>query len=75
MGTSHVVLEERPIELGANGQDARFIEELFTATDTTDFVGSVRCTVPAGESFTGVAVELDSDNRIFTTRPVVPVRQ
>ena len=67
------VLEERAIELDANGQDARFIEELFTATDTTDFVGSVRCTVPHGEWFTGVAVELDSDNRIFTTLPVVPV--
>ena len=58
---------------GANGQDARFIEELFTATDTTDFVGSVRCTVPHGESFTGVAVELDSGNGIFTTLPVVPI--
>ena len=67
------VLEERAIELDANGQDAQFIEELFTATDTTDFVGSVRCTVPHGEWFTGVAVELDSDNRIFTTLPVVPV--
>ncbi len=68
-----IVLEEREIELAANGQNARFIEELFTATDTTDFVGSVRCTVPSGETFTGVAVELDSNNRIFTTLPVVPV--
>ena len=67
------VLEEGEIELSANGQDAQFIEELFTATDTTDFVGSVRCTVPAGESFTGVAVELDAGNRIFTTLPVVPI--
>ena len=41
------VLEERAIELDANGQDAQFIEELFTATDTTDFVGSVRCHGPA----------------------------
>ena len=67
------VLEERAIELAANGQDARFIEELFTATDTTDFVGSVRCTVPHGELFTGVAVELAAGHRIFTTLPVVPV--
>ena len=67
------VLEEGEIELGANGQAAQFLEELFTATDTTDFVGSVRCTVPAGESFTGVAVELDAGNRIFTTLPVVPI--
>ena len=67
------VLEEGEIPLSANGQDAQFIEELFTETDTTDFVGSVRCTVPHGELFTGVAVELDSGNRIFTTLPVVPV--
>ena len=67
------MLEEGEIELSANGQDAQFIEELFTETDTTDFVGSVRCTVPAGESFTGVAVELDAGNRIFTTLPVVPI--
>ena len=67
------VLEEGEIKLSANGQDAQFLEELFTETDTTDFVGSVRCTVPAGESFTGVAVELDAGNRIFTTLPVVPI--
>ena len=48
--------------LSANGQEARFIEEVFTRTDTSDFVGSVRCTTPAeGEGmFTGVAVELDA---------------
>ena len=67
------VLEEGEIPLSANGQAAQFIEELFTATDTTDFVGSVRCTVPHGELFTGVAVELDAGNRIFTTLPVVPI--
>ena len=70
-----VVMEERAIELDGNGQDALFIEELFTATDTTDFVGSVRCTVPRGGLFTGIAVEMDADNRIFTTLPVVPVQR
>ena len=71
------VLEELAIPLEANGQDARFIEEVFTRTDTSDFVGSVRCTTPAeGEGmFTGVAVELDAGNRIFTTLPVVPVQR
>ena len=39
----------------------------------TDFVGSVRCTAPEGGMFTGVAVELDAGNQIFTTLPVVPV--
>ena len=66
-----MVLEEVEIDLEANGQEARYIEELFTATDTSDFVGSVRCTAPG--LFTGIAVELDEGNRIFTTLPVVPV--
>ena len=65
------VLEEVEIELQANGQDGRFIEEVFTTTDTTDFVGLVRCT--AEGEFTGVAVELDAGNGIFTTLPMVPV--
>ena len=70
-----VVLEEVEIPLEANGQEARFIEEVFPRTDTSDFVGSVRCTASAeGEGmFTGVAVELDAGNQIFTTLPVVPV--
>ena len=66
-----MVLEAVEIDLEANGQAARYIEELFTATDTSDFVGSVRCTAPG--LFTGIAVELDDSNRIFTTLPVVPV--
>ena len=68
------VLEEEEISLEANGQEARYIEEMFTSTDTSDFVGSVRCTAPPGEGmFTGVAVELDASNQIFTTLPGVPV--
>ena len=43
------VLEEEEIPLEANGQEARYIEEMFTSTDTSDFVGSVRCTAPPGE--------------------------
>ena len=69
-----MVLEEMEIPLAANGQEALYIEEMFTGADTSDFVGSVRCTAPPGEGmFTGVAVELDAENRIFTTLPVVPV--
>ena len=67
------VLEERDIDLKTKGQDGRFIHEVFTRTDTSNFVGSVRCTAPEGRLFTGVAVELDADNRIFTTLPLVPV--
>ena len=66
-----IVLEEVEIYLAANGQEARYIEELFPGADTPDFVGSVRCTAPG--QFTGVAVEIDAGNRILTTLPVVPV--
>ena len=69
------VLEEVEIYLEANGQEARYIEELFPGTDTSDFVGSVRCTAPGEGMFTGVAVELDAGNQIFTTLPVVPVQR
>ncbi len=71
-----MVLEEMEIPLAANGQEALYIEEMFTGAYTSDFVGSVRCTAPPGEGmFTGVAVELDAGNRIFTTLPVIPVER
>ena len=69
------VLEETEIPLEANGQTARFIEEMFVQTETSDFVGSVRCTAPEGHLFTGVALELDAGNRIFTTLPMVPIQR
>ena len=68
-----VVLEETEIPLAADGQAAQFIHEMFPGTDTSDFVGSVRCTVSGEGRFTGVALEMDANNRIFTTLPVVPV--
>ena len=67
------VLETESIPLEANGQSSWFINEVFTGADTSDFAGSVRCTAPGEGVFTGVAVELDAVNRIFTTLPVVPV--
>ena len=67
------VLEEAEISLAANGQEALYIEEMFTNAETSDFVGSVRCMAPGEGMFTGVAVEIDAENRIFTTLPVVPV--
>ena len=69
------VLEEEEISLAAYGQQVRFIGEVFTGTDTPDFVGSVRCTAPEEGMFTGLAVELDAGNGIFTTLPVVPVEE
>ena len=67
------VLDDVSIPLAANGQSSWFIDEVFTGADTSDFAGSVRCTAPGEGLFTGVAVELDAANRIFTTLPVVPV--
>ena len=67
------VLDETVIPLAANGQDARFIDQVFPTADTSDFVGSVRCLTPEPGFFSAVAFELDGVNRIFTTLPVVPV--
>ena len=66
------VLEEKEIPLAANGQTAKFIDEMFE-TDTSDFVGAVRCSAPGEGRFTGVALEMDPGNRIFTTLPLIPV--
>ncbi len=67
------MIEMKPVTLPANGQDSMFIDQLFDH-DTSDFTGSVRCTAPEGQAdFTGVGVEMDPMNGIFTTLPVVPV--
>ena len=68
-----VALEEVEIPLEANGQASWYIEEAFSATDTSDFLGSVRCTVPVFRRVTAIAVETDAAQRTFTPLPVVPV--
>ena len=68
-----VALEEVEIPLEANRQTSWFIEDTFTATDTSDFLGSVRCTAPGRGRFTAIAVEMDAAQRIFSTLSVVPV--
>ena len=70
-----VVLEEVEIPLEANGQTSGFIEDTFTATDTSDFAGAVRCTAPGAGRFTAIAVEIDATGGIFTTLPVVEVNR
>ena len=70
-----VSLEEAEIPLEANGQASWFIEDVFTATDTSDFAGSVRCTVLGSRRFTAIAVEMDAAERIFNTLSVVPVER
>ena len=68
-----VSLEEVEIPLEANGQASWFIEDVFTTTDTSDFLGSVRCTVLGSRRFTAIAVETDAAQRIFNTLSVVPL--
>ena len=69
---------EKPIILEGNAQNSQFITEVFKdafmAPGMTDFEGSVHCTAPEGGMFTGIALEMDFINRVFTTLPVVPVQ-
>ena len=68
-------LEEQPFELPANGQDAKFVDQIFDLSDTPDFTGSVLCWAPPGDQqFTAVALELEA-MKVFTTLPVIPVAQ
>ena len=67
-----VLLDAVSIPLEANGQTAWLVDQTFPSADTSDFLGSVRCTSPGEGLFTSVAMELDAANRIFTTLPVVP---
>ena len=69
-----VLLEEVEIPLEANGQTSWFIDQAFTAADTTGFAGSVHCAAEGPGMFTAVTLELDAASRIFTTLPVLPVR-
>ena len=69
-----VSMGEAVINLAGNGQNSQFINELFPNANTSNFEGTVRCIAPSGSTFTGVALEMDFNNGIFTTLPVVPVR-
>ena len=67
-----VVMEDATVPLAGHGQSARFLHEWFPEAATEDFSGAVRCRAPEGGQFTGVALEMDAANRVFTTLPVVP---
>ena len=68
-----VLRDSASIPLAANGQTSWTIDQAFPATDTSDFLGSLRCSAPGGGLFTAVALETDSGARTFTTLPVTPV--
>ena len=67
-----VALEQVEISLEANGQSSWFIEDAFM-TDTSDFLGSVRCTAAGSREFTAIAIETDAARGIYTTLPVMEV--
>ena len=69
------VLEEVDISLEANGQTSWFIDQAFPAAATSGFGGSVHCAAPGRRQFTGLAVEIDAVNRIFTALPLFPVER
>lgn len=67
------VLEKKEVTLEANGQESEYISQMFQY-DTSNFTGSIRCMVPGiAQKFTGITVEMDPRNGIFTTLPVVPL--
>jgi len=68
-----VLLDAVSITLAANGQISWSIDQAFTAADTSEFAGSVRCTAVGNGQFTAIALEMDPDTRIFTTLPVMEV--
>ena len=68
-----VLLDTVSIPLEANGQTSWLIDTAFPNTDTSDFMGSVRCDAVGEDLFSAVALEMDPGTRIFTTLPVFPV--
>ena len=70
-----VLLDAVSITLAANGQTSWSIDQAFTAADTSEFSGSVRCTSVGDGQFSAIALEMDSDTRIFTTLPAMVVEQ
>ena len=69
-----VLLDAASFALAANGQASWLIDQAFTAADTSEFSGSVRCTAIGDGQFTAIALEMDSGTRIFATLPVLEVK-
>ena len=70
-----VLRDAASFPLEANGQSSWLIDQAFPGTDTSDFVGSVRCDAVGEGLFTAVALEMDPGTRIFTALPVFPVSE
>ena len=70
-----VLRDAASFPLEANGQTSWLIDQAFPATDTSDFVGSVRCDAVGEGRFSAVALEMDPGTRVFTTLPLVPLAE
>ena len=70
-----VLRDAASFPLEANGQTSWLIDQAFPATDTSDFVGSVRCDAVGKGRFSAVALEMDPGTRVFTALPLVPVEE
>ena len=68
-----VPLDAAMISLEADGQTSWTLDQAFPKADTSDFTGSVRCTAPAGGSFSAVVLEADPAAPSFIPLPVFPV--
>lgn len=58
--------------LGPGQSAADFLDELFPLADTSNFDGTVVITSDGG--FAALVLEFDSNNGVFTTLPVIPLR-
>ena len=70
-----VLRDSVTIPLEANGQASWPLDEAFPATDTSDFLGTVRCVAVGEGVFTALALEIDPTTGTFTTLPLVPVEE
>ena len=68
-----VLRDAASFPLEANGQSSWLIDQAFPGTDTSDFVGSVRCDAVGEGRFSALALEMDPATRTFTTLPVFPI--
>ena len=70
-----VLLDTVSIPLEANGQMSWLIDQAFPNTDTSDFMGSVRCDAVWEGLFSAVALEMDPGTRTFITLPLFPLEE
>ena len=70
-----VLLDSVRLSLASNGRTSWFIDQAFPATDTSDFMGSICCDAVGQGLFSAVALKIDPGARIFTTLPVVEVKE